>query len=67
MGVGTELSSSPCVSLSVCQLVCVCQVVNCGKTVDWIWMLFRVVSGISQGWVYWMGVEIVKGEGQFWG
>ena len=40
---------------------------NCGKTADWIWMLFGVVSGVGQ----WMGVldkvEIVEGKGQFWG
>ena len=37
--------------------------VYCGKTADWIWMPFGMVSGVSRG----MGVldraEIVEGEG----
>jgi len=32
------------VSLSVCLSVCL-RWVNCGKTADWIWMPFGVVSG----------------------
>jgi len=40
--------------------------VNCGKTADWTWMLFGVVSGVGR----WMGVldgmEIARGKDQFW-
>ena len=37
----------------ICRSVCVSvslsvRWVNCGKTADWIWMLFGVVSGVSQ-------------------
>jgi len=35
----------------------------CGKTADWIWMLFRVVSGVSQGMDVLDGVVIIKGKG----
>jgi len=44
--------------------------VYCGKTADWIRMPFGVVSQVGEGmgnWVYWMGMLIVEGEGQFWG
>jgi len=39
----------------------------CGKTAEWIWMPFELLSGV----IRWMGVldrvVIVEGEGQFWG
>ena len=31
------------------------------------WMPFRVVSGVGRGMGVLDGVEIVEGEGQFWG
>jgi len=45
--------------------VCVClsvRKVYCGKTADWIWMPFVMVSGVSRGMGVLDGV-IVKGEG----
>jgi len=39
------------------------QWVNGGKTADWIWMLFGVVSGVGRGMGVLDGVEIVEGEG----
>jgi len=45
------------VGLSVCK-------VYCGKTAEWIWMLFEMVSGVSQGMVVLDGVVIVEGKGQ---
>ena len=48
--------------------VCVCvRKVYCGKTADWIRMPFGVVSGSGLVWVYYIGVVIVEGKGQFWG
>jgi len=38
----------------------------CGKTADWIRMLFGVVSGVGQGMVVLDGVMIVRGEGAVW-
>jgi len=35
----------------------------CGKTADWIWMPFGLVSRISQWMGVLDGVEIVEGEG----
>jgi len=40
--------------------------VYCGKTTDWIWMPFWVVSGVGQGMGVLDGMVIVKGKGQFW-
>jgi len=45
--------------VSVCLSVCR---VYCGKTADWIWMPFGVVSSVGQGMGVLDGVEIVKGE-----
>jgi len=39
------------------------QKVYCGKAVDWIWMPFGMVSGISRVMVVLDGVVIVEGEG----
>jgi len=54
-------------SVSVCLSVCLSVwKVYCGKTADWIWMPFRVVSGVGRlmgvldGW--WSSKK-----GQFWG
>ena len=33
----------------------------------WNRMPFKMVSGVGRGWVYLMGVVIVKGKGQIWG
>jgi len=33
---------------SVCVRLCVCQKVYCGKTAEWIRMLFGMVSGVSR-------------------
>jgi len=35
--------------------------VYCGKTAEWIWMPFGLVSGVDRG----MEVVIVEGKGQF--
>jgi len=56
--------SSRLTHLLVCQSV---WWVNCGKTSDWIWMPFGVVSGVGQGMGVLDGVEIIKITGQFWG
>ena len=48
------------VGLSVCK-------VYCGKTADWIRMLFEVVSGVGRGISVLDGVVIVEGKGQFRG
>ena len=51
--------------LSVCLSV---RKVYCGKMGDWIWMLFRVVSGVSQGMdVLDGGPCASRGRGGFWG
>jgi len=39
----------------------VCLVGELWKMADWIWMLFRVVSGVSQMMGVLDGVEIVEG------
>jgi len=49
VGVETELLRSQFVGRSVCLLV---WWVNCGKMADWIWMPFRVVSGVGRRFVY---------------
>jgi len=41
--------------------------VYCGKTVDWIRMLFGMVSGVGQGMGVLDGVEIVEGVGAVFG
>jgi len=55
-GLDTGMSPSQTVGLSVRR-------VYCGKTADWIWMPFRMVSGVIRGMDALDGVEIVKGEG----
>jgi len=50
-------------SRSVCRLVCL----YFGKTVNWIRMLFGVVSGVSRGMGVLDGVVIVEREGQILG
>jgi len=54
---------------SVCQLVGrSVRKVYCGKTADWIWMLFGVVSGVGRKMDVLDGVEIVEGKGSLgWG
>jgi len=37
--------------------------VYCGKTADWIWMPFGLVSRVGRGMGVLNGVEIVEGEG----
>jgi len=37
--------------------------VYCGKTVNWIWMPFGMVSGVGRGMSILNGVEIVEGKG----
>jgi len=60
------MSLIPSVDLCVCVCVCVKSVgqsvrkVYCGKTADWIWMPFAVVSGVSRG----MGVLDGGGDHQ---
>jgi len=39
----------------------------CGKTADWIRMLFGLVSGVGRGTGVLDGVVIVEGKEQFWG
>jgi len=58
---GTHLSSIPSVGLSVCQSV---WKVYCGKTADWIWMPFGVMSGVGQGMGVLDGVLMPQGEGE---
>jgi len=45
--------------------------VYCGKTADWIWMTFGMVSGVGQGMGVLDGVAIIKREravfGWIWG
>ena len=38
-----------CVAYLICLSVCVSGKMYCGKTTDWFWMLFGVVSGVSRG------------------
>jgi len=55
------------VCLSICRSV---QMVYCGKTADWIWMLFGVVSGVGQGMVVLHGGDgdcQREGQFKFWG
>jgi len=47
----SHLSVDLCVGLSVWK-------VYCGKMADWIWMLFGMMSGVSQGMVILDGVVI---------
>ena len=42
--------------LSVCK-------VYCGKTADWIWMSFGLLSGVGQGIGVLDGVVVIEGEG----
>jgi len=54
-------------SVSVCVCLCVCRLsirkVYYGKTADWIWMPFRVVSGVGRLMGVLDGVVIVEEEG----
>jgi len=53
---------------SICLSVCVCVwKMYCGKTADWIWMPFGVVTGVGQGMGVLDGLVIVEGKEQFWG
>jgi len=63
-GVGTGLSLSPSVGLYVCWSV---HWVNCGKMADLIWMPLGVVSVVGRMMGVLDRMEIVEGEGQFWG
>ena len=60
-------SSCRLAHLSVCVFVSVClcggQKVFCGKTADWIRMLFGMVSGVSRGMGVLDGVMIIEEEG----
>jgi len=48
--------------------VCLSVQVNCGKTADWIWMPFGVVSGVGWGMgVFDGGWRLWKGKGSFGG
>jgi len=61
------LLPSPSVGVD-CRSVCwFVRWVNCGKTADWIWMPFGVVSRVGRGMGVLHWVEIVEEEGQFWG
>ena len=61
---GTGLSPIPPVGLSVGLSV---WKVYCGKMADWIQMPFEMMSRSVEGWVYKMGMVIVKGEGALFG
>ena len=51
--------------LSVCLSFCLSVwKVYCGKTTDWIWMPFGMMSGVGQWMGILDGVVIVKGKGQ---
>jgi len=66
-GVGTDFSPVPSVCLSVSQSV---KWVNCGKTADWIWMPFGVVSEVGWGMGVINGGPYPQGKGRFmffWG
>ena len=53
---------------SVCQSVGqLVRRVYCGKMADWMCMPFGVVSGVGRAMGVLDGVEIVEGNGQFWG
>jgi len=41
------------------------EAVNCGKTADYVWMPFGVVSGVGQGMGVLDGVEIAQGRDNF--
>jgi len=47
--------------LSVCLSV---RWVNCGNTADWIWMLFGLMMGPVEGWVYEVGGDRRRGRGR---
>jgi len=52
------------VCVSVCQLVGLSvQKMYCDKTADWIWMPFRVVSGVSWGMDILDGIHVPQGKG----
>ena len=54
------------VGLSVCRSVCrSVWWVNCGKTADWIWMPFRMVSWVGRGIGVLDGWRSSKGMGSF--
>ena len=56
------------VAYPICRSVCLSVwKVYCGKTVEWIWMPFVVVSGVGRGMGVLDGMVIVEGKGQFWG
>jgi len=40
--------------------------VYCGKTADWIRMLFGMASGVGRGMGVLYGVNVLQGEGGFW-
>jgi len=47
----------------MCRSVCVLvQKVYCGKMADWIWIPFRVVSGVSRGMGVLDGVHVPQRE-----
>ena len=53
---------------SICRTVCLSvwrslRCLTCGKTADWIWIPFGVVSGIGRGMGVLDGMEIVEGDG----
>jgi len=62
------LSTIPSVGLSVGLSVSQSlRMVHCGKTADWIWMPFAVVSGIGRGMGVLDGAGDRRSEGRFWG
>jgi len=58
----TDLPPSPSVGLRVCVCLSV-RKVYCGKTAEWIWVPFGMVSGVGRGMGVLDGVVTVKGEG----
>jgi len=52
----------------MCRSVCPCvQKVYCGKTADWIWMPFEMMSGVVRGLGVLHGMDIVEEEGGSFG